>query len=74
MPNQEPPTVIETPYGKLIIRPHDRMVSVEVTVYSTLGAVALNITSPDDACKAAAALVAWADTQSTTPAPRSVGG
>lgn len=74
MPTQEPPTVIATPTGKLILTPYARAIGVEAISGISSAAVTMSITSPDDARKAAAALVAWADTQSTTAAPRSVGG
>jgi len=68
MPDQPPPTVIATDKGTLTITPFNRAVIVRI------GAEWARVTSPDDARKAAAAFLAWADTQSATAAPRSVGG
>jgi len=70
MPDQPPPMTIETPSGKLTITPGVRALAFKVT--SSDGS--MGITSPDDARKVIATVAAWLDTQSTTAAPRSVGG
>lgn len=72
MPGQEPPTVIDTPTGKLILTHYVRAIGVEVISGLSSTAAVISVTSPDDARKAAAAFLAWADTQSTTPAPRTI--
>jgi hypothetical protein len=64
MPDQPPPTVIATINGRITITTFDFALLVTVDTGGVL------VYTPDDARKAAAAFIAWADTQSTTAAPR----